>query len=1069
MNPLAKYLFALAGMICAYTAYARFAVPVLEGPVIRIQRRSAPTTPPIANQLLNKDYLNSLVPSDGWELEPCKTLLTPQGTVYFKKWERIDDQGTYKIYPFTLVINDPASRAAKQRRNPREKLDADETPVVLRSFQGAEVKFNKPLTANSQSEKATMETARLLGQVTIFRPPANDENELRVKTSNVEVNRQNIYTLNEVLFQFGPHSGKGRNLTIRLAHETEGTAASFSTINGIEQLELAFVNWLELQPVGSNDFGPPAEKRQPKSNEHHISLGNQRTPLRLSCKGPFVFRMKEQTATFREHVVITQLDSWGDNLHCDSLLIEFENQNEETQITQNQNGSAAPGAQGGPSVKRLVAHGQVGQPAVVRSNSRETTIVGEHLIFDVPTGVISAAGRSPVTIRNPRLEFEVAKLNYRMNENNRIGVLDSVGPGQLRSLSQDNENPLNIEFSNSLKINPLDSRRIQIDLAGNTRVKTAESKISAEELSFVLWELPGKEKLTAAAVQDSDAADSPDKNKWEYLPSKMTATRKVEFETDSLIGNTETLVANWPEPVLRGDREQSNLPMQPRSYPQIAANPAGMVDIRSARRHTVRMASFQSPALPPPKTKMRFSGDSITASVFGGLEEMKLSDLKVDGNLQLENKPLPGDTQSEPFQLSGDSLALAPQSEGLYRATLKGNSQTSAKLITQSFALSGSTLELDQTANTVWVNGAGRLNIDADTPSGAPRITTTTPPTDTGISGISGNAKLEDINIQWVGGMIFDGKQIYFERDILMKAHQKPEGNLKSTTTTLSQAMKVTLSQPFKFRSDSNKRIAPKLQTIQLVNRLADNQRAFRQVGFTDQEDQQTLRPIIIQNETVEIGTQLKVQQQKLLVRDAFLEASGRIIADGPGTVITHQPTSNKTSGQRLTGPRTDGSKKLTCVHVNFDGKLIANQKQNRLTIDGNTRTAWAPVLNTDRTLDPDQPNRLPSDAVLLLSDKLDYEQVVSRSYDKPVNVLQAKGNASVRGRLFEADAQKLRYDDYSDVMTIEGSSQSDARLRYRETEKAPPSSLNTGKIRYHLTDGWVQVDEFKSGSGGLR
>ena len=169
INPVAKYLFALAGMICAYTGYARLAVPLLEGPVVRVERTQSTEVVPLASELLDKSHLAALVPAGEWELEPCKTLLTPQGTVYFKEWKRIDNEGTYRIVPFTLVINDPASRAARQRMDPGSVSDKETSPVILRSFDGAEVKFSSPLSANAQNEKATMESARLEGRVTVYR------------------------------------------------------------------------------------------------------------------------------------------------------------------------------------------------------------------------------------------------------------------------------------------------------------------------------------------------------------------------------------------------------------------------------------------------------------------------------------------------------------------------------------------------------------------------------------------------------------------------------------------------------------------------------------------------------------------------------------------------------------------------------------------------------------------------------------------------------------------------------------------------------------------------------------
>ncbi len=1058
INPIAKYLFALAGMICAYTAYARLAVPWLEGPTVRVQRVSAASDAPTTSDLLDKSYLANLVPPGEWELEPCKTLLTPQGTVYFRTWDRIDNEGTYRIVPFTLVINDPASREAQRRIDPDSVSDEDTAPVILRSFQGAEVKFSRPLSAGSQNEKATMESARLEGRVTVFRPPTDtEEEEVRVVTSNVHVDRQNIYTLNEVHFQFGAHTGSGRNLSIRLAHETEAAAAGFSTITGIEKLELAYVSQLVLQPSNSFAFqGVEQSSPQPKIDDSHLSLANQKTPLQLSCAGPFVYRMKDQIASFRDRVVVTQLDSWGDNLHCDSLQIEFAkaSTNKATSNTANTDS----GNTAATEVKTLLANGQPGQPAVLRSNSRDTTIVSEQLAFDVPSGNITARGSAPVTIRNPRLEFEVTQLNYSLQKDNRIGPMNAIGPGKLVSVAGEDGKKMDVSFSDRLEITRLDEQKFQIALDGNAVVTTATSRIASQELDFEIWELP--------AVLPKDPGTTKanfSKSNWEYLPSKVTATQDVEFETDRLVGKSNQLVADWPRPVLKENAG-------------VLRPDTGLVAMRPiTRRHTVRLVGYDEPtvfaALPKPKTKMRFRGDAIHANVYGDLEEMKLADLSVTGELFVENKPLPGDKSTEPFQLFGVGLAMTPQGdEGLYRATVYGSDEVEAKFITETFAVSGKNLQLDQQANTMWVEGAGKLDLDADSASTQTRITA--PPGEGNVLGVDSNAKLEKIEIAWAGGMIFDGSQVYFERDVLMKAKQQPRGSLQSALRTVSQAMNVTLSTPFKFRRDANSKTRPKAKRITLVNQVASTQQAFRQAGFvTDAgENRQTAsKPILVENLTRDAGGKL-TQAQRLRVSDVDFDiATGEITALGPGSAVSYQPwKSGANAGQLLPSKEVDKSKTLGCVHVNFDGKLTANQRNNTMRIEGNTRTAWAPVATSNEIVDPDKTAALPSNAVLIKGDQLDFVQWKKRGYANPVNVIQANGNAIVRGRLFEALGHTLRYDDFSDVITVQGSRQSVASLSHRESEKSPVQSLRMDKIRYHLTEGWAQVDDFRSGSGGL-
>jgi len=206
MHPIARYLFALSAMIVAYTAYARMAVPFLEGPANVIRRQNVALDHSETSDILDKSHLPSLIPANAWELESCKTLLTPQGTVYFQEWTPIDDQGNYLLEPFTIVMNDPVNKIHNYSadEDPTEKIP---TPIVLRSEEGARLKFSKPLTARSGEGDIEMESAQLDGQVTVYRPSldGNEEDELRVVTSNIQINRSHIFTLSDVYFSFGLH------------------------------------------------------------------------------------------------------------------------------------------------------------------------------------------------------------------------------------------------------------------------------------------------------------------------------------------------------------------------------------------------------------------------------------------------------------------------------------------------------------------------------------------------------------------------------------------------------------------------------------------------------------------------------------------------------------------------------------------------------------------------------------------------------------------------------------------------------------------------------------------------
>ena len=90
-----------------------------------------------------------------------------------------------------------------------------------------------------------MESAQLMGQVNIFRPPSSPtaENGLSISTSNVQIEKHQIFTIEEVSFAIGLNRGSGKNLLIQLAHHTDANeiTGDFSSIRGIKRIELAFL------------------------------------------------------------------------------------------------------------------------------------------------------------------------------------------------------------------------------------------------------------------------------------------------------------------------------------------------------------------------------------------------------------------------------------------------------------------------------------------------------------------------------------------------------------------------------------------------------------------------------------------------------------------------------------------------------------------------------------------------------------------------------------------------------------------------------------------------------------
>ena len=91
-------------MIGLYSMYAKFLVPIIEGPTQQVQRRIVSSDIELPSLSFDKTQLTRLLPDDAWENSGCKTLLTSQGTILFKDFERVNG-GFLEVFPFTLVTS----------------------------------------------------------------------------------------------------------------------------------------------------------------------------------------------------------------------------------------------------------------------------------------------------------------------------------------------------------------------------------------------------------------------------------------------------------------------------------------------------------------------------------------------------------------------------------------------------------------------------------------------------------------------------------------------------------------------------------------------------------------------------------------------------------------------------------------------------------------------------------------------------------------------------------------------------------------------------------------------------
>ncbi len=1120
IHPLAQYLMVLALMIGAYSAYARVVVPMIKGPENQVRRTAVVPPADLPEKRDNKPRLYGLVPPDGWELGKCKTLFTAQGTLLFQEMERLDDEGNYSLEPFTMIMNDHQSGTAFA-----VGLDPTVPPTVLRCSK-AKLGFDGPILLTGNS-KTRMRTASLDGEVTIFRPsptPEKDE-ELRLFTRDVNVSANTIVALGEVAFSFGPHRGSGKTLTIELEHKPDASHINrdFSSINGVSAIRLATLYGLRIEPESlKKSATPPSETPRQQSPAAILSAAN--VPIEVTCAGPFRFDYASRTATFNDKVFIKQQDAFGDNLNCHKLMVMF-NDDSETKASPT-SAEAMPPSTG--AIKRLVAVGEPdqGEPVVMIANSRQMQITGDELEYSADNNQIACQSKKQVSIISPELNIRARSLAYRITTDGALGDLDAVGPGEFFKKSTDIKENIFLRWQRNLTVRrrvfPESNRNVAgrtmeklIVVDGNAEVLVQETThVTSDKLNIAVHEIPEIE------LSGPNASNS--KSKFRYLPSEVFADSPVTIKSPNVDGAAGKLLVTWPQPNLKALKSHQTLSLNPRRRwhvlkPKTDALPsASPIDISSTtqlgslrrrqtevgqanrfdqkaavaqtawidRDQTVVFDGSAEPTKDPLKQYIRFTSDEVRVRLQNSSSgdrpnSTELMDLKVNGNCVVHQHPSRA-SKEKPLRISGDELRIVPQGKEIYRMLVAGNENSLAMVDAQGLQLSGDAIHLDQESNKLWVEGGGEMKVRQEEKSKSATIED------------QAFAPTGDIDLQWAGGMVFDGAKIYFERNVMMTSFGEKDGPEKSITRTLSQALSISLAKKVDFRQLSGERSVGQVDMAEmvLVNHIPDQLRVFQGSAPAPSENEHFNSPdapIIFQNETFdELGNVLT--QRRIAVPQATINAqTNQVIAPGPGKILAHMAveeddrqsnSNNSASGGAtaswgglgsLTGKKGAGSGDgINFLQVNFEDRLVASLTDKQLNITGNIRTAFAPVANFTDTVDPDA-RRLPKGAMKMRCDHVLLTQWQPSSTAIARNEMVATGNVHVASPGFDAVADRITYTDSNDQVVVEGSARSPAKLWHRPTANADKQQLLANKIIYHPSSGMAETQGVQSMNVNIR
>lgn len=1091
IHPFAQYLLALAATVLAYAGYAAWVAPRIEGkpPVVEGVSRVLLEIP---RDDRTASELGPWLPAGSWELAKCKImrLRDEDATLYFHDYVTLED-GSVQIYPLTIVLGQ------------RQASSGQKGPLIIRAAEQALVQFDRPLQLGGENPGRLI-SARMPGAVEIVQSELHAGTilpGLSVRTSNLQLTPQRIFTIEQVEFSQSGSSGAGRNLVIDLAHTTPPGSINngFHTVNGLARMELAFLDYLELRkPV--DPAGEPVVAAG--------SGADRMEAARVHCRGPLVFDFQDLTARFREEVVVRSTSGSGDLLSGDELQIVFE-QVIGTGPPQPVGGAKRPGF---PQLKpaRIVA---VGTPAKLDLPSRTASAVAERLEYDLNQDRIMARDSRAVLVRQAGQEFEAHAIDYRLREDGSLGPMLAEGPGRLtaHSVTVDPGKPARgwqLDFVDRLTIEP-DADGKLVTVSGSARVRMQ----SGEELA-------GQQIRLWLAQQRNGALAGEPGGDWDYRPRRMEVDGEALISLRGLKGLTRKLIALWSEPVAHaairpagvqagwvpsfsdphtlsvripgvdralpsaGIRTVSwSSPADPSSggasflglTPVVAHtvlrpewNPAGA---GGSARQEINLPAADDP-IAQPRGAMSFRSDSVTVRLIPGPPGGAAVDqpgssielVELEGSVVVEQQELPGAIPAEgpaggrELLIRSNRLEMRPLEEGLWRAHVHGN----AEVETRQMMLRGEDLHLDQAANRMWVAGAGSLELKPQTAvagGNTPALQVST-----GAEQADAMAALESLQVNWAGGMIFDGSRVWFEQGVRSESRHANRKGGYSTIRSLSAGMTLTLDRPIGFREDQGSAGQARVRELLLVAKLPAGQQAFAAPAPSAQADDPA---VVLEKSDYDTSGTPQARQLVIVPRVHVDLDTEEIVAEGPGSIGNWQPAGSRGGTPLFAGSKpaaTEGSAGagLSTLHLRFDRKLTAQSARGKLVIDGNVRGVFGSVPGWDDRLDPEPP-RPPAGVTRLSCQQVEVHQWTPSGSETALTDLVAAGDAVIRNEAFEARGSRVTYSQQNDLLVLEGDSRSEANLWRSTGSDGSRDHLVAGKISYRPTDQWTHIEKVRS------
>ena len=777
-----RFVVSLGCTLAAFGLYQVALVPVFEPTFEPVAKAFDAVPAGNASKLTQQNYAR-FFPVGAWERDKPKVLRTPHGSLLFQDY-RTGANGRLNLHPVTMIVEVESSTTESE-------AETDSRWVVMQAPEGAELQFQRALSLMS-AKAGKLLGGRLRGEVTLWSPPSQPggKNDLFVRTQNLRITLDRIWTTAAVEFRFGPNSGTGRELLLDFdnTEDVEGHLA----LGKLRTLELIHLDQLQIELPDSGKT-PLISKNVP----HDQPSASQATHLQLRCKGPLLFDFLRQTASLEEDVQVTHFADSGatDRLFCQQLKAYFESSPVERLEKQERVPRRG-------MVKQIVAQGT---PVTLEAHTAAARVRCEKLAYDLTRRTLQLEDSRRVELEHDNHAVSAPQIEYELGEQpGLLGRLRAGGGGHFREHDK-GQVTLQADWTEELRLEPQGNAHV-LSLSGGARLQSsAEGSLAANQIH--VW-------LRQTSPQQTDN-NPPEKPRIEL--EKMLAIGSVQLAGRQMQASVERLEV-WLDDLT---------PTTGFSKTKAAAT--------SSRAPAVPQAAKTAA---PPASQRTFRLASRTAQLhfIRNHRQTTLENASLDGNVELV-EIRDSTSTGVPITLAGNHLELTAGGSNNPKLMLIGSpvstadvpaapaEERPAHIAAEGVTLIGQTIQMHQGTNQLWVNGAGRITAQPQ----------------------SKNKTNGPLELQWSGHLAFDGQTAAARGQVVIQGKQiQTTGNF-SDFVALGEDVRVTLAEKLDF---SQRQRSAQYQQLFFVGPSVLENHTFNKAGLQQSRERLEVSNLSLQGAT---------------------------------------------------------------------------------------------------------------------------------------------------------------------------------------------------------------------------